>query len=300
MKVPYYPGCAMKTTARNCETAGRAVARKLGIELIELPKWNCCGVFPALTSDDIMRHVAPIRNLIRVEEMNKNGTVQNEYRVITFCSMCFHTLKEANLFVKDKENLTKINTFIDREEEYKRKVRVLSFLELLNEEGVKKISAEVRSPLKNLRVAPYYGCLLLRPREISIDNPENPTILEKLLKVLGADVIENPNKGQCCGSYHTVDQKSLVAKLTYDNLLSPIRNGADIIATCCPLCAFNLDWRQKETKELHRDLKEIPIVYYTQLMAIAFGLDESFYGFDMGLHYIDPKPLLKEKNFMSA
>ncbi|MFX0197445.1 MAG: CoB--CoM heterodisulfide reductase iron-sulfur subunit B family protein [Candidatus Hodarchaeota archaeon] len=298
MKIPYYPGCAMKNTARNCETAGRAIARKLGIELTEIPKWNCCGVFPALASDDLMRHVAPIRNLIRVQEMNKNGILQNEYRLITLCSMCFHTLKEANFFVKDEENLKKINTFMDREEEYERGVRVLSFLELLNEERFEKISAEVRRPLKNLRVAPYYGCLLLRPREISIDNPENPTILEKLLKVLGADVIENPNKVQCCGSYHTLDQKPLVAKLTYDNLLSPIRNGADIIATCCPLCTFNLDRRQKEAKELHRDLKEIPIVYYTQLMAIAFGLDDTSYGFDMDLHYIDPKPLLKERNLI--
>ena len=300
LKVPYYPGCAMKTTARNCETAGIAVAKRLGVELVELPRWNCCGVFPSLARDDLMRHVAPIRNLIRVQEMNRKGILHNEYRLVTLCSMCFHTLKEANAFVKDEENRKKITAFMDREEEYKGAVRVVSFLELLKEEGYKKISAEVRNPLNGLSVAPYYGCLLLRPREIGIDNPENPTILEDLLEVLGANVIQNPNKVQCCGSYHTVDKPSIVAKLTYDNLTQPIQNGAEAIATCCPLCAFNLDRRQKEAKELHRDLKETPIVYYTQLMAIAFGLDEKVYGLEPALHYIDPKPLLKEKKLLKS
>lgn len=296
MRIPYFPGCAMKTTAKNCESSGMSVASRLGIEMIELPRWNCCGVFPSLVNDDLMRHVAPVRNLIRVQEMNENGIVENEYRLVTFCSMCYHTLKEANLFVRDKEKLTKINTFMDREEEYRGGVKVLSFLELLRGVGYEKISKEVKKPLKGLKVAPYYGCLLLRPREIGIDDPENPTILEELLQVLGAEVIDNPCKTQCCGSYHTIDRKSIVAELTYNNLVYPIRSGAEAIATCCPLCTFNLDSRQKEAKELYRDLREIPIIYYTQLMAIAFGLEKKFYGLDLDLHYVDPKPLLKAKN----
>ena len=297
MKIPYFPGCAMKTTAKNYEISAMAVAGKLGIEMIELPRWNCCGVFPSLANDDLMRHVAPVRNLIRVQEMNKSGMIENEYRLVTLCSMCYHTLKEADLFVKDKEKLTKINTFMDREEEYRGGVKVLSFLELLKEVGYEKISKEVKKPLKGLKVAPYYGCLLLRPREIGIDDPENPTILEELLEVLGVEVVDNPCKAQCCGSYHTIDRKSIVAKLTYDNLIYPIGSGAEAIATCCPLCTFNLDSRQKEARELYRDLKETPIIYYTQLMAIAFGLQEKFCGLDLDLHYVDPKPLLKTKNF---
>jgi heterodisulfide reductase subunit B len=299
MKIPYYPGCAMKTMARNCEASGIAVASKLGMELIELPRWNCCGVFPSLASDDLMRHVAPIRNLIRAQEMNKK-IIQNENQVVTFCSMCYHTLKEANVFIKEKENLKKINAFMDREEDYRGGVKVVSFLELLKKEGYEKISEKVQKPLKDLKIAPYYGCLLLRPREIGIDNSENPTILEDLLKILGAKVIQNPNKAQCCGSYHTVDKKSIVAKLTYENLIQPIINGAEAIATCCPLCTFNLDSRQKEAKEMHHDLKEIPIFYYTQLMAIAFGIREEFYGLDLGLHYINPKPLLKNKKLIKV
>ncbi|UCH02894.1 MAG: heterodisulfide reductase, subunit B, partial [Candidatus Bathyarchaeota archaeon] len=133
MRIPYYPGCAMKTAAKNCEISAIAVARKLGIELYELPRWNCCGVFPSLANDDLMRHVAPIRNLIRAQELKKTGINDDENRLITLCSMCFHTLKEANLFSKDKETLMKINTFMDRETNYEGNIKVLSFLEVLKE-----------------------------------------------------------------------------------------------------------------------------------------------------------------------
>jgi len=304
VRIPYYPGCAMKTKAENCEVAGVGVAKELGIELVELPKWNCCGVFPSLATDDLMRHLAPIRNLVKVQEMNENGTVKHEHRVATFCPMCYHTLKEANLFLQDEEKLEKINTFFEREKEfaggikegYKGGVRVIAFIELLKEVGFDNISKKVKKPLKGLKVAPYYGCLLLRPREIGIDDPENPTVLETLLEALGAEVVDNPNKTQCCGSYHTVDRKDIVAKLTYDNLIYPIRNGAEVIAACCPLCVFNLDSRQEEARKLFRDLKEIPVMYYTQLMAIAFGLERRLYGVDLDLHYVNPKPLLEAKN----
>ncbi|MCD6445768.1 CoB--CoM heterodisulfide reductase iron-sulfur subunit B family protein [Candidatus Bathyarchaeota archaeon] len=308
LKIPYYPGCAVQSTARNYAVSGIAVAKKLGIELVELPKWNCCGVFPYLAKDDLMRHLAPIRNLIHVQEMNEQGIVENEYRVTTFCSMCYHTLKEANMFLKeDEERLKKINIFLEREKEcaggikegYNGGVEVLDFLEVLRDiVGYDKIAENVEKPLTGLKVAPYYGCLVLRPRDIGIDDPESPSVMEKILEALGAEVVENPNKSQCCGSYHTVNRKDIVAKLTYENLIYPQRNGAEIVTTCCPLCTFNLDYRQKEAKTLHPDLKPIPIMYYTQLMAIAFGLDREYYGLDLDLHYIDPRPLLEAKGFL--
>jgi heterodisulfide reductase subunit B len=304
-KIPFYPGCALKTKARNYLVSGVAVGKKLGIELFELPKWNCCGVFPYLATDDIMRHLAPIRNLIHVQELNEGQVGQQEKRIVTFCSMCYHTLKEANRYVADKEKKEKINNFLEREKEfvggvkqgYEGGINVLNFLEVLRDTiGYSKLAKEVKKPLKNLKVSPYYGCLILRPREIGIDDPEKPTILENIIEALGAEVIDNPNKTECCGSYHTVDRKDIVTKLTYDNLVYPIRNGADIIATCCPLCTFNLDYRQKEARRIHRDLKEIPVLYYTQLIALAFGLDRKFFALDPVLHNIDPKPLLKTKN----
>lgn len=297
IRIPYYPGCTIQTSAKNFEISGLAVAKKLGIELIEISNWNCCGVFPSLVADNLMSYLAPIRILNKVQEMNPDVS-----RVITFCSMCYHTLKRAALFVKDQEKLEKINLYLEQEKDviggakggYRAEIEVLDFLEFLRDKiCFEKIAKKVIVPLTGLKVATYYGCLVLRPSEIAIDNPENPTILEDLLEILGADVVDNPNRTQCCGSYHTVDRKEIVTKLTYDNLRFPIINGADIIVTCCPLCAFNLEFRQKEVKKIHKDFKQIPIVYYTQLMAIAFGLESQTHGFDSNFHLIDPKPIIE-------
>lgn len=317
LKIPYYPGCTLKTTAKNFEVSAIATAKVLGIDLIELPRWNCCGTVFSLAADDLIHHLAAIRNLIRVQEMNENGIVTGENRLITLCTMCFNTLKSANLLVTENpDNLKTINDFMDREEDYKGKVKVLHFLELLRElelERIKeekqqsgniidipltfeKIKEKVQNPLKDLRIAPYYGCMMLKPKEIGIDDPEDPTIQKKLLKALGVEVIDNPYKKVCCGSYQTVQDKYAVAGLAYDILTHAQTEGAEAITTSCPLCAFNLDNRQKEVKEKHPDFKEIPVFYFTQLMALAFGLDKKYVGFD--LNYINPVPLLKNTNLL--
>lgn len=312
LKIPYYSGCTLKTTAKNFEDSAIASAKVLGIELIELPRWNCCGTVFSLAADDLIHHVAPIRNLIRVQEMYENGIVTGEHRLVTVCSMCFNTLKSANMHVtENSENLTTINEFMDREENYKGEVEVLHFLELLREmelEGIEKkrqnsedipfafnkIKKKVQHPLEDLKIAPYYGCMLLKPKEIGIDDPEDPSIQGKLLEALGADVIDNPYKKLCCGSYQTIRDRYAVAELAYDILTHAKMAGADAITTSCPLCAFNLDNRQKEVKEKYPDFEQIPVFYMTQLMALAFGVDKKYFGFD--LHYIDPVPLLKNKN----
>lgn len=298
MKLPYYPGCTLKTKAKNFEDSAIAVAKELGIDFIELPRWNCCGVVASLVSDDLMRLLAPIRNLIRVQEMNKSGLIKDEYRLVTLCAMCFNTLKRANLRVKENpDDLKNINDFMDREEEcYNGGVEVVHFLEILRDTGFENVHEKVKKPLKNLKIAPYYGCLLLRPKEVGIDDPEAPTIQEELLKALGAEVIDNPYKKVCCGSYQTVHNKYAVASLSYDILTHAMQGGADAITTSCPLCAFNLDNRQKEVIEKHPDFTKIPVFYFTQIMAIAFGLEEDVCGFD--LNWVDPKPLLRERELL--
>ncbi len=296
MKIPYYPGCTLKTMAKNFETSAIASAKTLGIDLVELPRWNCCGTVYSLTSDDLMHHIAPVRNLIRVQEMNESGVVKDEHRLITLCSMCYNTLKRTNLLVKqDPEKLKTINDLMDREEDYKEKVDIVHFLEILREIGFEKVSEKVKKPLKGLKIAPYYGCLLLRPKEVGRDNPEEPTILRELIEALGAEVIDSPYKASCCGSYQTVNRKYVVAEMAYNILTHAAKRGAEAIVTSCPLCAFNLDNRQDEVKELHQDFKEMPVFYFTQLMAIAFGLDEKYCEFN--LNHVDPRSLLKEKNF---
>lgn len=296
-RLPYYPGCTLKTTAKNLEDSALAVAAALGIELVELPRWNCCGVVASLTDDDLMRHLAPLRNLIRVQEMNADGLLDGETRLVALCSMCFNTLKRTNARVAERpEDLEKLNSLMYLEEDYDGGVEVVHFLEILREMDPETIRANVKRKLEGLRVAPYYGCTLLRPRGIGIDDPERPTAQDNIIRLLGAEVVDNPRKTVCCGSYQTVENKEAVANLTYDILTHARAAGADLVTTFCPLCAFNLDNRQRVVAERHPDFEPMPVLYATQLMALAFGLGEDACRFD--LNYVDPTDVLDEARML--
>jgi heterodisulfide reductase subunit B len=280
-RLPYYPGCTLKTTAANFEVSALASARTLGIELVEIPRWNCCGTVFSLTSDDLIHHIAPIRNLIRVQEMNREGIVDDEYKLVALCSMCYNTLKRADLRMRENpDNLKTINDFMNLEEDYKAEVEVVHLLELLRDLGPEVIAGKVKTPLLGLRIAPYYGCMLLRPREVGIDDPEEPTIQNDILTALGAEVVYNNYMKMCCGSYQTMHDKYAVAGLVHEILTHAQADGAQAISTSCPLCAFNLDNRQSVIKEIYPEFKEIPVFYFTQLMALAFGLGATSYGFE--------------------
>jgi heterodisulfide reductase subunit B2 len=291
MKLLYYPGCTLKTSAKNLEKTAYAVMEKLGHELVEMKDWNCCGVVSSLTDDDLMRHLAPLRSLIHVEDEGFD-------KVITLCDMCCNTLKQTNLRVKEKpDDLKTLNLFMDRENDYKGTVTVLHFLEFLRDDiGFSAIKKMVKKPLKGLKIMPYYGCYLLRPREVAIDDAEEPTILAELMSALGAEVIDNPFKIECCGSYNTVEQKDLVSKRAYRITNFAKEYGADAIVLSCPLCRFNLDQRGKDAEKLFEGYKQIPIYYYTQLIAVALGLDPKINGFDQ--HVVDPIKLLMDKKLL--
>ncbi len=291
MKIPYYPGCTLKTHAKNFEDSALTSAKALGIEFQEFERWNCCGVVSSLTSDDLMRHLAPVRNLIRVQDIGQK-------EVVTLCSMCYHTLKRSNQLVKENpDKLKTMNDFMDRENEYTGGVEVKHYLEILRDMGWGKIKKKVKKKLKDLKVSPYYGCVILRPEEIGIDDPESPTIMGDLIKAMGADVIDTPYTKLCCGSYQSVTDKESSAELCHTILNRARENGAEIIITTCPLCAFNLDNRQQVIKKLHPDFKEMPVVYFTQLLALALGAEESALG--LGGNAVDAKPLLLSKKLLT-
>ncbi|TRO50379.1 heterodisulfide reductase, subunit B [Candidatus Bathyarchaeota archaeon] len=288
MKLLYFPGCTLKTSAKNLEKSAFAIMEKLGHELVEMDDWTCCGVVSSLSDDDLMRHIAPLRNLIHVED-------QNEDKLITLCDMCCNTLKQTNLRVKDnKEDLDTLNLFMDRENDYKGSVKIYHFLEYLRDEiGFNYIKKLVTNPLKNMKIMPYYGCMMLRPREVAIDDAEEPTILSDLLTSLGAEVIDNPFKIECCGSYHTIENKDIVRNRSHRISNYATNNGAEAMVLSCPLCRFNLDYRGKEAEKIFKGYKQIPIYYYTQLIAIALGLDQNICSFNE--HIVDPTLLLKKK-----
>jgi heterodisulfide reductase subunit B len=188
---------------------------------------------------------------------------------------------------------------MDRENDYKGTVTVLHYLEFLRDEiGFDVLKKKVKNPLKGLKIMSYYGCMLLRPREVSIDDSEDPKILDNLLIALGAEVVDNPFKIECCGSYHTVEQKEIVSRRAHRITSYALDQGADALVLSCPLCRFNLDMRGREAEKLFRGYKQIPVYYYTQLIAVALGLDQSIFGFEQ--HSVDPTLLLKKKGILES
>lgn len=286
MELQYYPGCTIKTSAKNYETSAMAAMQWLGVNLQEMEDWNCCGVVHTLSQDDLYHQIAPVRVLTHLQKEHHN-------ELVTMCDMCYNTLSQANVMVQNNtESLTTLNNFMTEEEAYQGKVRVLHLLEVLRDKiGFDTIRKKVKKPLKGLKVFPYYGCMVLRPGDVSIDSPEDPTIMGDLMKALGAEVIDDPVKIECCGSYHTVDNRNIV----YDRVNRIVERahakGANAMVLSCPLCRFNMDTRQYEQPGRENPM---PVFYYTQLMCLAFGLEESVMGLDD--HKIDPIPLVSEWN----
>jgi len=211
--------------------------------------------------------------------------------------MCYHTLKLSNIRVKNNpEELEKLNNLMYKEEiTYDGEVSVYHLLSFLKEEvGFGKLKEQVTADLSSLKIAPYYGCLLLRPQEISIDSSmENPAIIHEFIRICGAVPVEFPHQTECCGSYLTVGKKEIVIERSYEILQSARRRGAEFILTSCPLCQFNLDQRQEVIKTKYPEFEEIPVLYFTQLLGLAIGLNKEALRFD--LNWADPVEVLRDK-----
>ncbi len=288
-KLVYYPGCTLKNHASNFDVSTVSSMAKLDVEVEELDRWNCCGTVHALDSDNVMNRVAPITNMIRVKEANAS-------EFMTSCAMCYNTLKRANIDVKARADaLETINDFLSLEEtKYEGDVEIVHLLEYLRDRvGFDKLAHKVTKPLKGLRVACYYGCLLVRPKEVAFDDVENPMVMENLIRALGATPVDFSHKTECCGAYQTVDKPDVIADRTDKIMGSAHEEQADLMVVSCPLCAFNLDFRQDDAKRLNPDFQNMPVLYFTQLMALAFGCDESALRLD--LQHIDPLPILAER-----
>jgi len=295
-RIPYFPGCALKDQARGFERAAQAAMERLGYELAELPRWNCCGTVYSLSSDDLMRHVAPVRNFIRVQEMG-------ERKLVTLCAMCYNTLRRSADFVSaDPERLRRINAFMDEEDDYAGGVEVLHLLQILRDAiTFEEIEAKVERPLYGLKVAPYYGCMLLRPREVGIDDPDAPEVMELLVEYLGAEAVDSPHKVECCGAYQTVANPGIARERVQEIVWAAARRGADVIITSCPLCTYNLEHHQlsvtgdkSSTRHASRVTRHpIPVLYFTQLLAYALGVPEGELGFEDAA--IDPRPALSQR-----
>jgi heterodisulfide reductase subunit B len=283
--VAYYPGCSLKRSARSCETAGFAAADRLGIELVELERWNCCGTVFSMSSGDRMHHVGSLRNLVRVQESGHD-------EVVTMCAMCHNTLRQVNEMAgRDDEALETMNQFMDDEPDYRAEVEVLHYLTMLDRLGPERIAERVERPLTGLRVAPYYGCTLVRPKGAGVDDAEDPSLMERLLEVLGAEVVRDPMRVECCGAYMSVTRPETIRVRAQAIHGSARANGAEALATMCPLCAHNLDAVRPGPDE-----PGLVVFYFTQLVALALGAPpEQFLD---ASHRVDPRPLLRDKGLL--
>jgi len=281
----------LKTKARNLEEPAIASLEVLGLKLEEIPRWNCCGAVYSLAEDDLIHQVAPVRNLIRVKELGKD-------KLATLCAFCFNTLKRANLLMRENaEKRNTLNSFMDEEIDYGGEVKVVHILEVLRDEiGWEALAQKVKLPLRELKVAPYYGCTLLRPREVAIDNVEDPIILRDFLEALGASPVDFPESTRCCGSYQIISNPDDISEYAWAILSSALKHGAEALVLTCPLCDYNLGQGQKELMKKHSEFKGMPLFYFTQLLALALGLDPQVCHFE--LNYGSPESLLREKNLL--
>ncbi len=289
MQIAYFPGCTLHAKALDLDRSARAAAGLLGIQFVELSKWSCCGASFPTTGGNLMTLASPVRALAQASREGGN--------LITLCAICYNVLKRANYLVAtDSESQKKLAMFTD--EDYSGQTRVVHLLELIRDEvGLERLRGRLITSMKGLKVAPYYGCLLLRPRrEVMLDDPDSPQILEQFLESLGCEVVDFPYKTECCGSFLSVGAEGVATEVSRRIVDSAVRHGAEAIVGTCPLCQFNLDNRQREMSARFKGFRRLPVFYFTQLLAMALGLHEGSVGMDQ--HFVDPRPLLAEKGLL--
>jgi heterodisulfide reductase subunit B len=214
--------------------------------------------------------------------------------------MCYNTLARANeLMKKDEEKRKTINDFMDEEPDYDGSVRVVHLLDYLRDDiGWDKLKEKVTNPLSELKIAPYYGCTLLRPKDVAIDTPDNPTVLHEFLESLGAQAVDFPDAIECCGTYQVLGNPEAALSVSHNILKDAADHGAEALALACPLCDYNLGRRQDVMLHKFEKMKEVPIYYFTQLLAVALGVNEEECHFDLNRE--SSTDLLKTKNLLKA
>ncbi len=271
MNIAYYPGCSGQGTSLEYDRSTRAVCAALGVTLQEIPDWSCCGSTPAHCVDHTLSTALSARNLAQA----KAGGAE---RVTTPCPSCLANLKTARHRLDNPDMLATVRGLLDerlpeRAEDLPDTFSVLQIL--LEDLGLEAIRNKVVRPLKGLKVVPYYGCLMSRPADImQFDDPEHPTAMDKVLDALGLTVIDFPLKTECCGASMGIPRREVTARLTGRLLERAKAYGADAIAVACPLCQMNLDLRQPQAEAYMKTTFNIPVLYFTQFMGLAFGLPE--------------------------
>ena len=258
MKFSYFPGCTLKNKAKILDIYARKCAEVLGAELEEIENWQCCGGVFTTAKDEVATKHSSVRIL--------KESLRKETDLVTVCSACHNVVKQTNYAIQtDKEFADKVNRYM-ADDEYNGETKIYHYLELLRDViGYDKVKEKVVNSLNGKKVAAYYGCLLLRPNSVMrMDDPENPTIIEDLIRAIGGEAVVYPARNECCGGYVRLESAEFANKKSNVVFNSAINAGAEVIVTACPLCKYNLE----------KSGCEIPVVYITELLADALGVKE--------------------------
>ncbi|MBQ9700183.1 MAG: CoB--CoM heterodisulfide reductase iron-sulfur subunit B family protein [Lachnospiraceae bacterium] len=261
MVYSYYPGCTLKTKAKDLDKYARECAKVLGFELEEIENWQCCGGVYPLGSDEIASKLSSVRALNEAKTKGQD--------LVTVCSACHHVIKRTNDDMKNVEDIrTRANNYMELEEPYAGETTVLHYLEVLRDKvGFDVLKEKVVNPLNGRKIGAYYGCLLLRPSKIvQFDDPENPSIIEDFIKALGGTPVIYPYRNECCGGYVSLKESEMAGKMVDRIMDSAAGFGAEALITACPLCMYNLNKSESANK--------LPVQYFTELLAEALGVKE--------------------------
>jgi heterodisulfide reductase subunit B len=292
MEYAYYPGCSLEATGRPYDVSLRRVFDKLGIGLKEIDDWNCCGATSYISMNKLEAYSLTARNLAAADKMGKD--------ICAPCSSCYTILSKVNRHMRwDEHHRDRINEVLGAAGlNYSAKRDVLHPLNILvSFYGLERIAEKVVRPLKGVRVAPYYGCQIVRPTG-RFDDVEDPQHLDRLFRAVGATVVPYPGKVRCCGGMLMTTFEDVALKMNRDLLAGAVQNGADVIVTTCPMCQMNLEAYQDRISEVFNEEYHVPIVYFTQLLGVALGMTPQELLLDRLM--VDPGNLVRPESEVTA
>jgi len=259
MKVSYFPGCTLKNKAKDLDLYAYKSAEALGVTLEEIENWQCCGGVFTTAKNEVATKLSSVRAL--------KEAFDKEQPLVTVCSACHNVIKQTNHAMQNDQDFSDtVNRYMAQDGGYMGEAQVYHYLEMLRDlVGFDTLKEKVVNPLKGKKIAAYYGCLLLRPSGVmKMDDPENPSIMENFIKALGADPVVYAMRNECCGGYVSVESPGLAEKNSNAVVRNAKAQGAEMIITACPLCKYNLV----------KNGADIPVVYFTELLAEALGVKE--------------------------
>ena len=266
MKVSYYPGCTLRTKAKDLDFYARKCAEKLGVTLCEVKDWQCCGGVFVTSKDEIATKLSSVRALAAAAAENQP--------LVTVCSACHNVIKQTNYAMQnDSDFAAKVNAYMAQDKNpiapYQGETQVYHYLELLRDViGFDRVREAVVRPLTGKKIAAYYGCLLLRPGKVmAMDDVENPKIMEDFIRALGAEPVIYARRNECCGGYVALEDPESAHKKSAAVAENAASQGAEAIVTACPLCKYNLV----------KNGSPLPVVYFTELLAEALGVKEDIH-----------------------